>query len=70
MDFNLTPEEESFRQEVRDFLAAELPPPEERGAGVIVEVATIRSRTPGANRSIWATLRSVWSWSEPWGTWQ
>ena len=37
MDFNLTPEEESFRQEVRDFLAAELPPPEERGAGFIVE---------------------------------
>ena len=27
MDFNLTPEEEAFRQEVRDFLAAELPPP-------------------------------------------
>ena len=30
MDFNLTPEEEAFRREVRDFLAAELPPPKQR----------------------------------------
>ena len=37
MDFNLTPEEEAFRQEVRDFLATELPPPEERGAGFMGE---------------------------------
>lgn len=31
MDFDLTPEEEAFRSEVRDFLAANLPPPAERG---------------------------------------
>ncbi len=37
MDFNLTSKEKSFRQEVRDFLAAELPPPEERGPGFVQE---------------------------------
>ena len=37
MDFSLTPEEEAFRQEVRDFLAAELPAPEERGPGFMAE---------------------------------
>ena len=37
MDFNLTPAEEAFRCEVRDFLAAELPPPEEREPGFILE---------------------------------
>ena len=37
MDFNLTPEEETFRQEVRDFLAAELPTPEARGPGFMAE---------------------------------
>ena len=31
MDFNLSPEEEAFRQEVRDFLAENLPPVHERG---------------------------------------
>ncbi len=30
MDFNLSPEEEAFRQEVRDFLAENLPPKHER----------------------------------------
>jgi alkylation response protein AidB-like acyl-CoA dehydrogenase len=33
MDFDLTPEEEAFRGEVRAFLDAELPPEGERGAG-------------------------------------
>ena len=37
MDFNLTPEEEAFRKEVREFLAANLPPAEERGPGFILE---------------------------------
>ena len=37
MDFNLTPAEEAFRQEVRDFLANEVPPPEEREAGFMPE---------------------------------
>ncbi len=32
--------------------------------------ATIRSRNPGANRSTCASMRSVMSSSEPWGTWQ
>ena len=31
MDFDFSPEEESFRDEVRQFLAENLPPPEERG---------------------------------------
>ena len=37
MDFNLTPEEEAFRREVRDFLAAELPPPKQRDAAFMPE---------------------------------
>ena len=37
MDFNLTAEEEAFRQEVRQFLADKLPPAEERGDGFIWE---------------------------------
>ena len=37
MDFNLTPEEESFREEVRDFLARELPPQNERDQGFLPE---------------------------------
>jgi alkylation response protein AidB-like acyl-CoA dehydrogenase len=32
MDFDFTPEEQAFRAEVRDFLAANLPPPEQRGS--------------------------------------
>ena len=30
MDFNFTPEEEVFRQQVRDFIAANLPPADKR----------------------------------------
>ena len=37
MNFSLSPEEEAFRQEVRDFLSAELPPLEERDAGFMAE---------------------------------
>ena len=37
MDFNLTPEEEGFREEVRAFLAENLPPPEEREPTFMVE---------------------------------
>ncbi len=37
MDFNLTPEEETFREEVRQFLAVNLPPAEEREPGFILE---------------------------------
>ncbi|MFP6625238.1 MAG: acyl-CoA dehydrogenase family protein, partial [Myxococcota bacterium] len=37
MNFSLTPEEEAFRQEVRDFLAAELPPPEQRRPDFMVQ---------------------------------
>ncbi len=37
MDFNLTPEEEAFREEVRQFLADNLPPGEERAPGFILE---------------------------------
>jgi len=32
VDLNLSPEEEAFRQEIRDFLAEHLPPKQERGA--------------------------------------
>ncbi len=35
MDFDLTPEEEAFRDDVRRFLAENLPPPEERGGDFI-----------------------------------
>ncbi|MFQ5472372.1 MAG: hypothetical protein ACE5FA_05755 [Dehalococcoidia bacterium] len=31
MDYRFTDEEESFRQEIREFLRAELPPEEEQG---------------------------------------
>jgi alkylation response protein AidB-like acyl-CoA dehydrogenase len=37
VDFQLTPEEESFRDEVRRFLAENLPPPERRDAGFLAE---------------------------------
>jgi len=37
MDFHLTPEEEAFRDEVRAFLDAHLPPAEERGPGFLAE---------------------------------
>ena len=37
MDFNLTPEEEAFRDEVRAYLAENLPPVQERGPGFILE---------------------------------
>ncbi|MCZ6781964.1 MAG: acyl-CoA dehydrogenase family protein, partial [Proteobacteria bacterium] len=37
MDFNLTPEEETFRGEVRRFLVENLPLPEERSPGFILE---------------------------------
>ncbi len=37
MDFNLTPEEEAFSEEVRQFLAQNLPPEEERAPGFILE---------------------------------
>ncbi len=37
MDFNLSPEEVAFREEVRAFLAENLPPAEEREAGFILE---------------------------------
>ncbi len=36
MDFNLSPEEEAFREEVRQFLAENLPPDEERDPGFIL----------------------------------
>ena len=37
MDFNLTPEEEAFRAEVRQFLDENLPSPEEREPGFILD---------------------------------
>ncbi len=37
MDFNFTPEEEAFRQEVRDFLDANLLPPAEREPGFMAD---------------------------------
>ena len=37
MDFNFTPEQEAFRQEVRDFIANEIPPEFEAGVGGHVE---------------------------------
>ena len=36
----------------------------------IVCRARMRSRKPGAKRSIWASIRSVMSTREPLGTWQ
>ena len=36
MDFDLTPEEEKFRQEVRDFLAEHNPPRDKRGPKELV----------------------------------
>ncbi len=35
MDFDFTPDEQAFRAGVRDFLAANLPPPRERGPGFL-----------------------------------
>ena len=37
MDFNLSPEEEAFRDEVRAFLDANLPPESERDARFLAE---------------------------------
>ena len=39
-------------------------------AGDITERAAITSRNPGANRSIWASMRATMSMSDPLGTWQ
>ena len=39
-------------------------------AAVRTDLARIRSRKPGANRSIWASIRSDMSTVEPDGTWQ
>ena len=36
MDFDYTPSEQAFRNEVREFLAGNLPPPAERGRGFMV----------------------------------
>ena len=40
MDFDYTAEEEAFRDEVREFLAANLPPPRHRGRGFLAEWLT------------------------------
>ena len=40
MDFDYTAEEEAFRDEVREFLAANLPPPRDRGRGFLAEWLT------------------------------
>ena len=37
MDFNFTPEEETFRDEVRQFLDENLPPEDQRGTDFIAE---------------------------------
>ncbi len=37
MDFDLTPEEEAFRDEVRAFLREHLPPAKERGPGFLID---------------------------------
>ena len=45
MDFDFTPEEQAFRGEVRDFLAANLPPPQERGRGFLGDwLAKVRAK--------------------------
>jgi alkylation response protein AidB-like acyl-CoA dehydrogenase len=45
MDFNLSPQEEAFRDEVRAFLDANLPPESERGAGFLAEwIRKIRAK--------------------------
>jgi hypothetical protein len=41
-----------------------------RAAGPDVARARMRSRKPGANRSTCASIRSVMSTVEPFGTWQ
>ena len=38
MDFNLSPQEEAFRDEVRAFLDENLPPESERDAGFLAEL--------------------------------
>ena len=40
MDFDYTPEEQTFRTEVREFLAENLPPPKERGRGFLKDWLT------------------------------
>ena len=40
MDFDYTPSEEAFRNEVREFLAENLPPPAERGRGFMADWLT------------------------------
>ena len=37
MNFDFTPEEEAFRDEVRAFLAEHLPPPAERSPSFIID---------------------------------
>jgi alkylation response protein AidB-like acyl-CoA dehydrogenase len=45
VDFDFTTEEQAFRTEVRDFLAANLPPPKERGRGFLKDwVAKVRAK--------------------------
>ncbi len=45
MDFDFTTEEQSFRTEVREFLAANLPPPKERGRGFLNDwLAKVRAK--------------------------
>ena len=39
-------------------------------AGAVMVRARIRSRKPGANRSICASIAAVWSSRHPFGTWQ
>ena len=49
MDFNLSPQEEAFRDEVRAFLDANLPPESERDAGFLAEwIRKIRARSAGS----------------------
>ena len=40
MDFDYTPSEQAFRNEVREFLAENLPPPKERGRGFMADWLT------------------------------
>ena len=40
MDFEYTPEEQSFREEVRGFLKENLPPPKERGPNFLKDWLT------------------------------
>ena len=45
MDFDYTAEEQAFRNEVREFLASNLPPPKDRGRGFLAEwLAKVRAK--------------------------